>query len=412
MAPHPTGLSPLRRLIDLAGPVLHRLHLGPSRRSARSLMGAAVARARCDDWGEGPFREGLERLLDALAHDRRIRLSAWEVIHDVLIDHLANRLLIRRFQRLHPACLQEPIERPIFILGMPRSGTTMLHRLLALDPTTRFAPYWEALFPAPFPDEPPGDVSRRVEAARRRILRARDPFPDLAAIHSVAPEDPEECLPLLDNSFLSAGFVLLAPIGRYLRWLGAQDLTETYRYHRQQLQILQCRIRRRQWVLKAPLHMAGIEALLRVYPDARIIQTHRDPGRTVPSTASLVTSVWERFRSRIDPIALGQGVLEGWSDRVERFLAVRDRAGNVPFVDVLYARLRRDPVAAVGEIYDRLGLEFTSAFEGAIRDWLGANPQGKHGAHRYSLADFGLDRPAIEARFGGYCRRFGVTPEL
>lgn len=399
------------KLLDLAGPLLRRLHLGPSRRSARSLMAAAIARARCDDWGEGPFREGLERLLDALRHDRHIRLTAWGTIHEELIDHLANRLLIRRYQRLHPACLQEPIDRPIFILGMPRSGTTMLHRLMSLDPASRFLPYWEALFPAPFPDERPGDVSGRIEATRRRIQRTRDPFLDIVAIHSVTPEDPEECFYLLMNSFQSRAFGLLASVGRYLRWIDQQDLAESYLYHRQQLQISQCRLRRRQWVLKAPLHLVGIEPLLRAYPDARFIQLHRDPGKTVPSTASLVRAFWRRFRRRVDSHALGRGLMEDWSARMEHFLAVRDRADGSLFVDVLYERLRRDPVAVVGEVYARLGLEVSPAFEADMRDWLARNPQGKHGTHRYSLADFGLTRAAVDARFGEYGRRFGVTPE-
>ncbi|MCY2927033.1 MAG: sulfotransferase [Planctomycetota bacterium] len=340
-----------------------------------------------------------------------MRLSAWGTIHEILIDHLANRLLIRRYQKLHPACLQEPIDRPIFILGVPRSGTTLLHRLMSLDPTTRFVACWESLYPAPFPNEPPGDVSVRLEAARRNLQRTWDPFPDMAAIHPVAPEDPEECFYLLMNSFRSRAFVLLAPVGRYLRWVDRQDLTETYLYHRQQLQILQCRLRGRQWVLKAPLHLADVEPLLGAYPDARFIQLHRDPGKTMPSTASLVRAFWRRFCRRIDSHALGRGALEGWSATMDHFLAVRDRSAGSLFVDVLYERLRRDPVAVVGEVYARLGLQVSPAFEADMRDWLARNPQGKHGAHRYSLADFGLDRAAVDARFGEYCRRFGVTPE-
>jgi hypothetical protein len=411
MDQEPTRQSRASRLLDLGGPLLRRLHLGPSRRSGQSLLAAAVGRARCDDWGDGPFREGLESLLDALRHDRHLRLTAWADIHEFLIGLLVNRLLIRQYQQRNPACLHEPIDRPIFILGLPRSGTTLLYRLLALDPASRFVPYWESLYPAPLPDEPPGDVSPRLEATRQRLRRGSDLFADMPGIHAITADAPEECLPLLMNSFVHGAFVLLAPVGRYLRWVARQGLTGSYGYYRQQLQILQCRLRRRQWVLKAPLHVEGIEALLAVFPDARIIQTHRDPARTVPSTASYVATSWTRFRRRADLPGLGQGVLDSWAGRMERFLAVRDRAVGVPFVDVLYDRLCRDPVAVVGEIYARLGLEYTPAFEASMRDFLTRNPQGKHGQHRYSLEQFGLSRPAVEARFAGYCRRFGVTSE-
>ncbi|MCY2932364.1 MAG: sulfotransferase [Planctomycetota bacterium] len=397
--------------MNQAGPLLGRLHLGPAWRRGESLMAAAVQRARCDDWGQGRFRDGLERLLDALRHDRHVRLTAWSDIHGILIDRLVNRLLIRRYQRDNPACLQEPIDRPIFILGLPRSGTTMLHRLLALDGANRFIPYWEAVYPAPFPDEPPGDASARRAAATRRLQRTRDRVPHLAAIHSITAEDPDECLPLLENSFLSTSFVLLAPIGRYLRWLGPAERAESYGFYREQLQILQCRLRRRQWILKAPLHVAGIEALLGAFPDARIVQTHRDPGKSVPSTASLVRAAWNRRRREIDVRGLGRGVLESWTSLMECFLAVRDRAAGVPFFDVLYDRLRRDPIAAVADLYGRLGLEYTPAFEAAMRDWLANNPQGKYGPHRYSLEEFGLDQAAVESRLGGYGRRFGIPAE-
>jgi len=332
----------------------------------------------------------------------------WYRIHRLLVWRLANRLTIRRELQRHPEILNEKLERPIVITGLPRTGTTFLQRLLARDPAHRVLRWGETLHTVPFRLAGSGIDARaaHAEAFLGDLYRLS---PAYSAIHRTTIDAPEECIPLLMNSLRSWGFGLYFPVQRYARWLEAQDLTPSYAYYRKQLQILQTQARAERWLLKAPNHLLALDALLSVLPDARIIQTHRDPARVVPSTASLVATWWGMNLRRFSLRGLGRGIMEEQAEFVRRATAIRDgHPASGQFFDVLYPELLADPIAAVRRIYDRFGLFYTAEAERAMHSYLEAHPKNEYGAHRYSLERFGLSRDEIDERFAEYRERFGI----
>jgi Sulfotransferase family len=387
---------------------------GPARRFVRldetRLLATARRRTGLYDFGDVAFQEPLRRLLQSLQAEAQLNLVGRVAAREDLTRILVNRLKLEHDRQQHPQIAAEEIHRPVFITGLPRSGSTLLHGLLAQDTANRVPVNWETLHPSPPPEWATHDTDRRINLADREIRWFSRLAPEFRKIHPVGARLPEECVVILSHSFLSFQFSSTYFVPSYQAWLEQQDLRPAYRYHRQFLQQLQWRCARERWVLKAPPHLPGLHALFAVYPDARVIVTHRDPLEVVASVASLHAVLRQTFSDAVDPQQVGPEVAEMLAGDIRRGVAMRDNGCGSPdrFLDVTYTALLSDPLAVVRQIYEHFELPLTAATDARMRHFLAQHPQDRDGRHEYSLEQFGLDARREGARFRDYRERFGL----
>lgn len=373
------------------------------------LLAAARRRTGLDDFGDPAFREPFERIVRSLDGEARLNLIGRIAARQDLLRLLSNRLRMIDDAKRHPEILAGAVRRPIFVTGLPRTGTTLLHGLLAQDPASRAPLTWEMMYPSP-PRRRSAGRDRRVTLADRQIRWFHRLNPAFRSIHPTGAELPEECLVIASHAFVSFQFQTMYDVPSYESWLEQQDLRPSYHWHRFFLQHLQWRSPAERWVLKAPAHLFGFEALFDAYPDAGIVLTHRAPLEVAASLASLTTVLRGTFSDAVDPLAVGGEMSRRWCGALQGALAQRD-AGRVPagsVVDVLYPDLMRDPIGVVERIYRAFSLDLTAAAEARMRAFLAANPKDKSGRHRYTLEEFGLDAGEEGARYADYARRFGL----
>ncbi len=375
------------------------------------VVGRAVAVTGLDDLGDPACCEGLAVLLDCVAREAELNDIGRMILRTWVHERLVNRLQVVDWARTHPEVRDEQVERPIVVVGMLRTGSTLLCELLARDPANRPLMKWEGLNALPPPETATFTTDPRVAAEVEKQEGIYSVVPELKAVHWEPGDGPTECVALLTQSFRAQDWHGLFKIPSYVEWFHACDMQPAYDYHRLSLQLLQSRAPGR-WTLKAPGHLLALDAVLATYPDARVVVLHRDPMKTVPSSASL--SVTSR------PDSLSTADFDGyfgplWVDvlgtMVDRLVDFRDRNGDDGFVDVHYRDFVRDPVATVDRIYGHFGESLGDQAAGAMRRHLASHPKGKHGAHAYTLDDFGLDEPAVRDRFAAYVERFGIEEE-
>jgi hypothetical protein len=382
------------------------------RLDAERLLAAASRRTGLHDFGDPTFREPFARLVASLESEARLSLVGRFAARMELTGMLMNRLLLERDRQRHPGIAREDIRRPLVITGLPRSGTTFLHGLLAQDPAGRVPLHWESRFPSPPPERSTRDYDPRIARAARHLRWFFRLAPEFRKIHPVGARLPEECVVILSHAFLSFEFSSSWFVPSYQSWLERQDLEPAYRLHRRFLQHLQWRCPAERWVLKAPPHLPGLRGLFAVYPDANVVVTHRDPLEVVASAASLHVVLRRTFSHAVDPLAVGPEVSRLLAGDLQRGFAARD-AGCAPperFVDVWYSQLMDDPLAVVGRIYRHFDLPLSGEAVRRMRTYLALNPQGRHGRHVYSLREFGLDAEVERARYREYWDRWRVPP--
>jgi len=399
-----------------------RLHADALRREAARLAGRA-------DFGADPFAENLERLLDALAAADALTPEGLETTRAELTGYLRNRLEVQRWLARMPWIEARPIVRPIFFMGLPRSGTTFLLHLFDHDPRLRLLRTWESREPAPPPALDPESVARRIESARRFVGSWQGEVEGFDALHLLDAEGPDECGMLLANAFAQAGFPNYLEVPGWFGWmLESLDFDAAYRLHRQQLQVLQHGAPERRWALKFPNHLLAVPAIRRVYPDAAFVYTHRDPDTALASLCSLTCELRAARSRRVDRRAVGREMSVFVARHVERILAFRSPASSATtgaagspraagaldgavVVDVDYDRLVADPVAVTDAIYAAVGMPMADAVAARLARWTAENPKGRRGAHRYAAGDFALDPAETEAVFAAYRARFGIRRE-
>jgi Sulfotransferase family len=377
---------------------------------ADELIDRARKRTGLADFGEDAFREGLDVLVISLNSEAELNELGRQALTEMILTNLANRSRVTEWVARHPEVAEEAIERPIFIIGPPRTGTTLLSRLLHQDPQLRSLMKWEAQNSVPPPEAATFACDPRIAEAERDDLILDQVNPALKTVHSNLPDGPTECIAVLAQDFKCNYWESAANIPTYSAWLADCDYTSAYEYHRRVLQLLQSKARG-QWSLKGPAHRLAIDTLADTYPDAFFIETHRDPVTVVASMCSLITSVTETFSdAHRRPYIAGHwtGVLEQMSNRVDAF---RDRHEDARFLDLQYTDLLADPIAAVRRVYDHVGRELPPEVEAKMAAYLTANPQGKYGRHVYSLDDLCLDRDEIETRFSRHVARYEIPRE-
>ena len=403
------GISALNAL----GSILTRFGLPTVSLEERDLLRAACRATGLDDFGDDDFREPLGRLLSCLESEADLTLLGRVAARRDLMGLLETRLRLVADRQRSPEISAEQIAAPIFIVGLPRTGSTLLHHLLAQDPDTRVTQAWEVMYPSPPPTQDTYDSDPRIERATKQLRWLDWLAPDFKTIHPVGARLPLECIALMSASFRATRFQTTYNVPSYETWLNGQDMRPAYAFHRRFLQHLQWRTPGARWVLKAPSHIFSFEALLDTYPDARIVQTHRDPVTAVTSVASLSSVLHRAFSRHRAAAEFGHEVTIRWTDGLERSLELR-RTGRVAserLVDVHYHKLVKDPMATVRRIYAQFRMSLTPPAEARMRKFLAANPQGKHGRHEYAPNTFGLDRQELETRFRVYSEYFGVPSE-
>jgi len=377
------------------------------------LFDAARRATGLDDFGETNFRTPLRRLLDGLESEADLTLLGRIAAHRDLVGLLINRLRLVDDRKQNPAIAAERIVAPIFIVGLPRTGSTALHHLLAQDPDTRAPQAWEVMYPSPPPARATYETDPRIERAMKQLRWLDWLAPDFKAIHPVGARLPLECIAIMSASFLAARFQTTYNVPTYEAWLATQDMRPAYAFHRRFLQHLQWRAPGARWVLKAPSHVFSFDALLDTYPDARIVQTHRDPVTAVTSVASLSAVLHRAFGRQRHPTRFGHEVTTRWTEGLERSLQLR-RSGRISpdqIVDVHHHELAADPMAVVHRIYLQFDLPLTAAAETRMRAFLAEHPKDGQGRHEYAPEPFGLDREELARRFRAYYEHFGVRPE-
>jgi hypothetical protein len=388
------------RLINAAGAGLRRVGVRWPRLDAETLLAAARRRSSLTDFGDGRFREGLGVLIDAFNARDDANAFGRIVFRSHVVSLLVNRLKIQADLTRHP--LDVPLARPLFITGLPRSGTTFLHCLMSEDPAGRTLRTWEGWMPSPAPTYEAYETDPRIALARRQADRVSRLSPRLATAHAVTAESPEEDNYLFARDFQSVMFAHLFEVPDYIRWLRGRDLGPSYHYARRQLQLLSWKYRADHWVLKAPAHLPWLDNLLEAFPDASVIVTHRNPLQVIPSFCSLIAGLRGIVTEHLDLRRLGAESVEELAWRSGRMIAARAGLDPARFLDVSYERIVADPISTIREACRHFGFDFTPKYEARACHYIAENPRHKYGAHRYLLEDFGLDEATVNHHFADY----------
>lgn len=385
-----------------------------ARINADALRRQAAEWTGLDAFGPDPFAESLDRLLDSLASDGDLTPEGVEMTCGEFSGYLRNRLQVQRCLRQIPQIAQQAIERPVFFLGLPRSGTTLLLNLFDHDERLRLLRTWEAREPAPPPALDAASVQRRIDSARGMLGQWSSDVPNFDAMHLLDVEGPDECTMLLSNAFAQAGFHNYLNVPGWFDWMADRlDFDAAYGFHRVQLQLLQWAAPQRRWALKYPNHVLAIDAIRRVYPGACFVFTHRDPDVTLASLCSLTHELRAPRTAGNDRRVIGAQMSRFVLKHLERIVEFRDSppARDCTIVDVDYYRLVDQPLAVVDEVYRAIGMTMSPAVEQRLASWTRANPKGKRGAHRYTADEFGLQRTGTGDAFSRYRDRFGIRSE-
>ena len=401
------------RLYNLTQGILHKLAGGPGGfvDAIEALHTRASKAVGFDDFGDSAYRVGLDVLADA--YDREARLTPFGrmLVHGQIETILKNRLSVEKAIRERPEIASIPIRRPIFVLGLPRTGTTALHHLLGQDPSTQVLEYWIAASPGPRPPRDSWENDPRFRQAERELKTTYWLDPSLKAIHLMTADGPEECRHLLSQTFTDDTFDCNATIPSYTRWYSSCDMRPTYRQHRRTLQLIGSSTPERRWVLKYPVHMRNLRTVLEIYPDACFVQCHRDPSKVLPSLCSLVAGWRAIYEGSVDRREIARSQTELWAAGLEHAMEVRREVAPSRFLDLHFREVLADPVEAVRRIYAHFDVPLSDEAERRFRAWKQANPRGKHGEHRYAADDFGTTEEAINDRFAAYISHFSVERE-
>ena len=378
---------------------------------AQEIVAEAERRAGIVDPEAHLFRPLLDILVDSINTQAALSPMGEAITREELISRTFNRLDGLRWLRDYPEIAGEAVAAPVFLTGLPRSGTTYFQYLFDLDVRFRLVRTWEANTPSPPPGFDPDSAIRRLaeETQRRQEFISKD----FAAMHLADAEGPEECHPFMEQAYAAAGFHNLLNVPAFFSHLvDSVDLSDAYRVHKRQLQLLQWRLPAQRWALKYPNHVLAMPEILTVYPDARFVMTHRDPVQTLASISKLTLTLrGMRTEEPPDPHEIGRQMLEFVQRHIDRILAFDDSPLSERVTHVDYYRLQPDPVSVMREVHASLEIDTPTSLEHAIRQWHRENPKGARGANPYALETFGLDADTVAEQFAPYMQRFQIPRE-
>jgi hypothetical protein len=390
--------------INRVGKALKSVGMDPFRLNADDILEKAAKKAGFH-YSLPLAEEGLRRMVEAVNHEARPNAFGSMAVKRLLERTLYGRCMMERHLEEHPEITAAPVEQPVFIIGMPRTGTTVLHALLHEDPAHRSPLAWECLLP--YPPHTPATFrdNEQLKTIRKEFSQLFKLVPDFLRKHYMAADSPQECLGIdaLDFNTFQISAQLYVP--SYMDWVAnGADRPATMRFHKRFLQYLQSGgVIGERWLLKSPVHLMRLPELFEVYPDARIIMPHRDPTNVVTSTASLISSVRSLYSDHEDPFRTGREQLETWSLYFRRFLESRKSLNKEDqIIDLKFDDFARDQVGTIKKIYERFGWDLSDIAMVHFREFLLQNPKDKNGVHYYTPETFGLTREQINMEFAEY----------
>lgn len=390
----PLSISPPRSFID-SEPLLHE---------------TAVARCGINDFGRGDeYLPALRKLLHALDHDTRLTPQGWQKFFDRIVQVLVGRAHSQRGWREHPQSLAYELRPPILITGLPRTGTTALHRVLAMDPQFQGLEYWLIDNPMPRPPRDAWEADPLYQRAVEELETLYREVPAMKTAHPIIADEVYECLLLSRQNFLSVDFTTNAHLPSYQSWFLEQDFAPMWRRYRDNLRLIGLHQREQPWLLKNPASLFSLAGFMQVFPQATIIQTHRNPVTSVASGASLARMARISYEGpQTSLTAAAEREVELWGRGIEMAMEVRARHSE-RYVDVYFSDFASRPMDTIRQIYQRCGLQLSDTAAAAMQRWLIENPQGKHGEHKYSLEGTGISEDDIRRRFAPYIELYGLA---
>jgi hypothetical protein len=388
---------------------LARLRRTPS---AEYLIDKARHQSRMTDFGDTPFEQPLRMLLQACREEAELSLFGHAAIRWDTVRFLANLLRLRDEEKRSPDILEQPIERPMIIAGLPRSGTTFLHGLLTEDSSNLAPRIWQVIHP--YPERRQGAApDRRPQRVARQLRMFQILAPQFRRLHPIEASSPQECSEITAHVFASLRFDTTYRVPGYRRWLDEAGHLDAYRFHKRFLQHLQHQagvVGR--WVLKCPDHIFALSAIRAVYPDAHMVFVHRDPVAVLASVARLTEVLRRPFSRRVDRLAVGREDSERWLAAAALMVAAADKQGFAePILHIHYSDLVADPPATVAALYRHFGRALDPETAARIRRRVADNPNGGYGGRRARLEDYGLDPAREHERYASYMDRFGISSE-
>jgi hypothetical protein len=374
------------------------------------IITAAVRKAGFNDFGDF-CDEALQRVCDSLENEADLTLLGRIMARGCLVNNLANRLQIIQWRKDHPEVEQQEIRKPLFINGLPRTGTTILHALLDVDPANRSPLFWEVEYPVPPAVPETWTSDSRIAEDQKALNQLFQICPGFEAVHPMGATMPQECVAIFTMEMLSESLHATFNIPSYCNWLDDQTLESAYHWHRMTLQHFQSGgVVGERWLLKSPCHLHLVDSLLAEYPDANIIHTHRNPVEVCVSSASLMAMLRGVASDNIDLPYIGRQQIEWWSKLLKIGTEQRKRHADKKqqFFDQKMSDTVADPIGSVDRIYDHFGYELTAEVKKGMEQYMRDHRRDKHGSHTYTAADFDIDLEKDRKNFAEYCEYFGV----
>ena len=395
--------------INAAGKLLQKMGFKRELR-ADELMQQAMQNRGLHDFGGTDFLPALENLCVALESEAALNTIGRSIARQSLLNLLQRRLDIVNYGKQNPGIEHQKIIRPLFIAGMPRTGTTILYELLSQDSNHRFPISWEVEHPIPPASEESLYTDTRIEQVEAQFNQVEQLVPGFRAIHEMGPTLPQECVAILASHFMSEQWIVSYNMPEFRHWLMQQDFTGAYQWHKRCLQVMQSGYGEgKRWLLKTPPHIGYLETILDVYPDACIVQTHRDPMQVLASLSSLTASLRSLASDSIDPVAIGRDEVANWQTFLQRGMDARSKLAekhSQQFFDIRFDDILQRPIAVIESMYRYFGFEFSDELRQKMQTYLDNRPRDKHGKHEYSAGDYGLDPERDGEQFSAYMKRY------
>lgn len=415
------------RFFNALGSGLNAVGLSSVDLEVDSLMRLAEKETQLDDFGGQDFLVPLAHLIDSLKSEARLNFVGKHLSRKMLLELLAERLRTQHYIKKFPETLSEEIGKPLFVMGMPRSGTSFLFNLLCQDPNSAWPKYWELRTPPQqfFQSEHPDQASAEkalIDTCSQDLENTKRLMPQLERIHAIDALGPYECFRLLERNFVSHTFGLYANVPSYIKWMESECLegntqtpTKLYQYYRQQIQVIK-NLRGRtldsqaksaetgkHWVFKSPVHLWSLDYISTVLPNTSFVHIHRDPASVIPSVCSFVASGRAVLSDEVDLQEIGKKNLERWAKAIDRALAIRQKDTSLKIIDVHYKHLVENPVETVRTIYHHLNYDFTPELEENLKAYVSQSKKSGRGQqNKYSLQQFGIEKEEVHERFQGY----------
>jgi hypothetical protein len=376
--------------------------------TSQALIDRAVHKAGHANFGGDTWREGLDRLVAALNDTAQLTPEGANMMGYRIANLLQSRLAIEKTYQEHPEIDEQVVQGPVFVIGLPRTGTTALSQLVAADPQMRSLRTWESLAPVPPPESATERSDPRIAEAQAGLDYMYTAYPKWASLHHETAETPTECQDLLGMEFKAEHFDGMAYIPAYAEWVVNCDMSSAYAWHHRVLKLLQWRCPPTLWHLKTPVHMLYLDKLVAEYPQAKFLWSHRDPAAVLGSVCSLIAYCRSWVSDRNDSATIGEEQLAIWTEAIRRASDFRQRMGDARFADLRFADIQSNPLAALERAYAQLDIPFGQHSRAAIQQWADSHKPGLHGRHDSNIGDFGLTAPQVRSAFGRYTQRFGA----